>query len=97
MKTTVIRIGNSRGIVIPAALLKKLGIKEGARVLLEEIDGKLILSFDEPEEPFTGPFTGPFKALANLKDDDSWGGDDPLGYAQKLHDSRVNTRETPEW
>ena len=97
METTLIRIGNSRGIIIPSAILKKLGVKEGDKVQLEEKeDGTVSLSFPSVEEPFTGPFTGPFKGFSN--DPTAWGGDmDPLEYARILHDSRVNTREIPEW
>ena len=97
METTIIRIGNSRGIIIPASILKRMGVKEGAKVKLTEADGKFTLSFIPAEEPFTGPFTGPFKDLPH--DDDSWGGKemDALEYARILHDSRVNTRVTPEW
>lgn len=97
METTVIRIGNSKGIIIPAAILKRMGAKEGSKVKLEENETGLTLSFTEEEEPFTGPFTGPFKDLPH--DEESWGGKEmsALEYARLLHDSRVNTRETPQW
>jgi hypothetical protein len=97
METTLIRIGNSRGIIIPSAILKRLGVKDGAKVKLEEKeDGSVSLSFAAVEEPFTGPFTGPFRGLSN--DPEAWGGEmDPLEYARMLHDSRVNTREIPDW
>ena len=99
METTVIRIGNSRGIIIPSTILKKLGVKEGDRVKLEEKeDGALTLSFPPAEEPYTGPFTGPFKALAKLVDEDAWGGRDmdPVEYVRQLRDeSGAETRELP--
>ena len=95
MTTKLIRIGNSRGIVIPAKLLKKYGADDSTMVSLEEEDGRLYLAFSK-EEPFTGPFTGPFKVFSG--DPEAWGGDmDPLEYARILHDSRVNTREIPDW
>ena len=69
METTIIRIGNSRGIIIPSAILKRLGVKEGDKVKLEEnSSGSFTLSFPPEEEPYTGPFTGPFKALAPLQE-----------------------------
>jgi antitoxin component of MazEF toxin-antitoxin module len=37
MKTKIIRIGNSKGIIIPSHLLKKLGLDEGTPVYLESI------------------------------------------------------------
>ena len=99
METTVIRIGNSRGIIIPSAILKKLGVREGARVKLEEKeDGALALSFLPVEEPYTGPFTGPFAPLAQFKDmDDPWG-EDPSEYVRHLRDSSgKEKRKLPEW
>lgn len=97
METTVIRIGNSKGIIIPAAILKKMNVKEGSKVRLEEAGDGIKLCFNAEEEPFTGPFTGPFKDLPH--DEESWGGKEmsALEYARLLHDSRVNTRETPQW
>ena len=88
METSIIRIGNSRGIIIPAGVLKKIGAKEGSRVRLEDCqDGTLALSLIPEEEPFTGPFTGPFKALAPYKDmKDPWDGEDAVEYVRKLRD-----------
>ena len=99
METTIIRIGNSRGIIIPAAILKKLGVKEGAKVKLEE-SGKdtVMLSFIPEEEPYTGPFTGPFKDLCY--DPDAWGGRDmdPVDYVRQLRSSEgKEKRIIPEW
>ena len=45
MTTKLIRIGNSRGIVIPAKILKKYGADEKPYVSLEEEDGRLYLVF----------------------------------------------------
>jgi hypothetical protein len=99
METTIIRIGNSRGIIIPAAILKKLGVKEGAKVKLEE-SGKdtVTLSFIPEEEPYTGPFTGPFKDLCY--DPEAWGGRDmdPVEYVRMLRSSEgKEKRIIPEW
>lgn len=90
METTIIRIGNSRGIIIPSSILKKLGLKEGSKVRLVENDQRTFtLSFPKEEEPYTGPFTGPFKALAALVDEDAWGGKDldPVEYVRQLRDT----------
>lgn len=99
METTVIRIGNSRGIIIPSALLKKIGAKEGSKVEIEQKeDGALSLRFLPAAEPYTGPFTGPFKALAKLVDEDAWGGRDmdPVEYVRQLRDDTgKETRELP--
>lgn len=98
METTVIRIGNSRGIIIPSAILKKLGVKEGTKVKLEEsTPGSFTLSFPPEEEPYTGPFTGPFKALAPLQEmEDPWEGMDAAEYVRLLRDeSDVEKRVLP--
>ena len=101
METTIIRIGNSRGIIIPSALLKKYRIGDGDRVLLEEnAEGGFTLSFLQVGETYSGPFTGPFKALAELVDEDAWGGKDvdPCTYVRQLRDDRGREKKTlPEW
>ena len=100
METSIIKIGNSRGIIIPSSILKKFHVKEGAKVKLEEKDGALTMSFIEEEEPYTGPFTGPFKALKDLVDEDGWGGRDmdPAEYVRQMRDSTGKEgRIIPEW
>ena len=99
IKTSLIRIGNSRGIVIPSRILKKYGGKEIDTVYLEDSEEGLSLRFSKPEEPYTLPFTGPFSALAPYRDEEAWGGAevDALDVARALYESRVNTREIPEW
>ena len=99
METTVIRIGNSRGIIIPSAVLKKLGIKEGAKVKLEEnTPGTFTLSFPLEEEPYTGPFTGPFKALAPLQEmEDPWEGMDAAEYVRQLRDETGVEKRVLPW
>ena len=89
METTIIRIGNSRGIIIPSGILKKMGLKEGSKVRLEEKDPHTYMLCVPPEEePYTGPYTGPFKALAAFKDmEDPWDGEDACEYVRKLRDS----------
>ena len=98
METTIIRIGNSRGIIIPSAILKKRGVREGARVQLEEgDDGAIALRFVPDEGPFSGPFTGPFAPLARFRDiEDPWG-EDPSGFVRTLRDSAgAEKRELPD-
>lgn len=102
METTVIRIGNSRGIIIPSSILKKMGVKLGAKILLTpKEEGEIILRAVPEEEPFTGPFTGPFRALKDLVDEDAWGGRDmdPAEYVRQLRDESdiVDKRIIPEW
>ena len=86
-------------IIIPARVLKKIGLKEGARVKLEEKgDGTLSLSAVPEVEPYTGPFTGPFKALKDIVDPDAFGGRDldPVEYVRQLRsDEGVEKRRLP--
>lgn len=87
MTTKLIRIGNSRGIVIPTRLLKKYGADDNTSVSLEEENGRLYLTFTKEEESYTGPFTGPFKDL--IVDEDAYGGKemDPCEYVRRLRDT----------
>ena len=98
METCIIRIGNSRGIIIPSAILKKLGVKDNAKVQLEEKeDGVLTLRFPPEEEPYTGPFTGPFKDFPF--DEDAFGGRDldSVEYVRRLRDeSEAEKRIIPD-
>ena len=89
MTTKLISIGNSRGIVIPAKLLKKYKVEDNASVSLEEENGRIYIKFSPAqEEPYSGPYTGPFKALAPFKDmEDPGGGEDAVEYVRKLRDS----------
>ncbi len=50
METTLTKIGNSRGIIIPARLLRSCGLE--GKVSLEERDGKIIIS--KPANPREG-------------------------------------------
>lgn len=99
METTIIKIGNSRGIIIPASILKKFHVKEGSKVRLDEKDGAFTLSFVEEEEPYTGPYTGPFKALKDLVDEDAWGGKDmdPVEYVRQLRDDSKAEKRVIDW
>jgi len=70
MKSRIIRIGNSRGIIIPAAFLKALALNEKDRVEFSLENGRLIIEADKAEE-FNGPFTGPFSSLPYVEN--GWG------------------------
>jgi antitoxin component of MazEF toxin-antitoxin module len=92
MTTKLIKIGNSRGILIPSSILKKLSLKEKDELMIQIQDGRIVLSVVTSE--FTGPFTGPFAELAQYAPDEE-DTRDALEIARELHDSRVNTREIP--
>ncbi|MBO6083405.1 MAG: AbrB/MazE/SpoVT family DNA-binding domain-containing protein [Bacteroidales bacterium] len=92
MTTRLIKIGNSRGILIPSSILKKLSLKEKDELMIQIQDGRIVLTVVTPE--FTGPFTGPFAELARFAPDEE-DTRDALEIARELHDSRVNTRDIP--
>ena len=71
MTATIIKIGNSKGVIIPASMLKKLGWEEKDVIKFSFKDNAIVM---EKEDVFTGPFTGPFAALK--APDDVWGGPD---------------------
>ncbi len=43
MQTIVRKIGNSIGTIIPSAILKKLDLKEGDRVNIQDDEGRIII------------------------------------------------------
>ena len=56
----IIRIGNSRGLIIPSSILKELSLKEKDEVVFSTKEGALHV---RKLEPYTGPFTGLFADL----------------------------------
>lgn len=75
MKTTLRRIGNSRGVLIPAPLLAACGITREIELRLE--DGRLII--EPAREPRAGWFmAAPASAVAskdaNNAEPDAWDG-----------------------
>lgn len=87
MRTKIIRIGNSLGIIIPAKILKKLSLQEKDTIAIEMRGPRLIIeSAATKDDPFAVlPKTGWFSDSR-----DSW------AIAEELHDSRVNNREVIE-
>ena len=87
MRTKIIKIGNSLGIIIPAKILKKLALREKDEIAIELRGPRLIIeSAATKEDPFAAlPKTGWFNDSR-----DSW------AIAEELHNSRVNNREVVE-
>ena len=48
MQTSIRKIGNSTGVIIPAALLKKLNLSQGDKITIEENGGKIVISSAKP-------------------------------------------------
>lgn len=73
MQTEIVRIGNSKGVRIPAYILKECNIKD--RIELEVRDGKIIITpVDRPREGWSEKFKKMHK-----NDDDKCIIDDNIG------------------
>ena len=53
MQTLVRKIGNSTGTIIPAALLKKLNLKEGDRVDIKDDGGRIVIVPNRTKPEYT--------------------------------------------
>ena len=96
MDTKIKRIGNSKGVILPAGILKKLSLREHDALDIREEDGRIILTPEPKESAFTGPFTGPFAELSG--DPALWGGSkSAVEYAEELRKGRRSVREIETW
>lgn len=68
----IIKIGNSKGVIIPSSLLKELSLGEKDEVKFRLENNTLVIT---KQEPYTGPFTGPFADLPRPApgEPDPWG------------------------
>ena len=90
----MIRIGNSRGVILPASLLKEAKMPEAARFDVVIRDGQIILI---PQREYAGPFTGPFAALDVPGRESLWGApkEDALSVAESLRSE--TKRDVEDW
>ena len=95
-KTQILRIGNSKGVILPASILRELSLSERDDLDISTEGGKIILSPLPKETPFTGPFTGPF---AELSGDPELGGGamSAAEYENELRRGRHNVEEMETW
>ncbi|MBR4808755.1 MAG: AbrB/MazE/SpoVT family DNA-binding domain-containing protein [Bacteroidales bacterium] len=91
----IIRIGNSRGLLIPSPFLKKLSLKEKDDVQLYLEDDRLVI---KKLEPYTGPYTGIFADMPRPEpgEPDPWGDKTTDEIMEELRGGR-SWREIPEW
>jgi len=66
MLTTVRKVGNSRGVLIPAAMLAECHIEGAVDITVEA--GRLVIT------PVQNPRTGWFDGVDLSADEDVWGG-----------------------
>lgn len=77
LSTTLKRIGNSRAFIIPAGILKKHNVKEGATIYYEEKEDHLELHFFDGEAPSSffaelreaAKLPGPAMSMEDIKSD----------------------------
>lgn len=94
--TRILRIGNSRGVIIPAEVLRELSLSETDRLDISTENGRIVLSAATGEEEFMGPFTGPFAELSG--DPTLWGGTmSAVEYEDELRRGRHNVKEMETW
>lgn len=91
----IIRIGNSRGFIIPSSILKELSLKEKDEILLSTSDGVLHI---KKVEPYSGPFTGIFADMPRPEpgDWDEWEGKSTSEIMDEIRDGS-GSRTIPEW
>ena len=95
MNTTILRIGNSSGIIIPSAIMKSLSLSVRDKISICEENGKITLRklLDNKAET-------PFSALDVWCDENGYGGEDSLGealeYVEGIRADR-NNKEIPQW
>lgn len=95
-KTQVLRIGNSKGVILPAGILKELSLSERDNLDICTENGRIILSKTPAEEDFSGAFTGPFAELSG--DPELWGGPmSAIEYEDELRKGRHNVKEMESW
>ena len=92
--STILRIGNSCGVIIPARIMKSLSLSERDVLSVTESDGKIILQKAADAEKVT-----PFSALDQWYRDNGFAGmdtNDALDYVAKIRAER-NNKDIPQW
>ena len=79
MEATIIRIGNTEGVRIPAKMLKACSLKHGDSVNITACGNRIIIEVNNP-----------FAELDGIRPEDTR---DAMEIAASLRESRVNTRE----
>ncbi len=93
--TTLVKIGNSTGVIIPSKILKTLSLSAKDKVSIIEENGKIILYKPPKNEVQT-----PFSVLDTWYDENGYNqngcADDALEYIATLRADR-NNKNVPQW
>lgn len=95
MTSTVIRIGNSNGLIIPSRILKSLSLTEKDEVEIFECNGGIMIRKNGAGEKDT-PFSSLDKWAADKGYEDCGSIDDVLKYVDSIRNDRIN-KEIAEW
>lgn len=95
MTATIIRIGNSNGVVIPSKIMKSLDLSERDTLVMKECEGGVFLKKVPENTPET-----PFSALDKWNDINGYSEEQTveeiLDYVDSIRGSRIN-KEISEW
>ncbi len=93
--TTIMKIGNSSGVIIPAAIMKSLSLSVRDKVSIAEENGKIVLRKTSDSGSVT-----PFTRFDRLCDEKGYGDDRSaeaaLDYVAKIKSDRKN-KDIPQW
>ena len=83
----IIKIGNSLGVILPAKVIRKLGVKEKDSLALDAVDGKVTLTADLSK-------ASPFEAISKggFYDSDI----DPYAFSEMLVKTRGKSKSMEE-
>lgn len=95
MTATIVRIGNSRGIVIPSKLLKSLDLSEKDAVEIRECNGGLVLKKVDCRTAVT-PFTALDEWNSQHGYDSDFSREEVAEYVKSIRGGRTN-KEIVEW
>ncbi len=94
--STILRIGNSCGVIIPAKILKSLALSARDEVCISDEGGKITLTKIPDEKEIT-----PFSALDAWCEKNGYGNgeesvEDALEYVEKIRSERLD-KDIPQW
>lgn len=93
MEISISRVGNSDGIILPKALMKRFSLKRSDVLVVDEDAPDLLLRKKTVVRTYEGPNKGFFAPLAREDgENDAWGGE--MSSAEYLAELRKNEPET---
>lgn len=93
---SIIKIGNSKGLIIPSSILKELSLEEKDEVMLNIENGLLCV---KKIEEYKGPFTGIFSDLPRPEpgEPDPWGDKSGAETVEEWRSGRYDRNKELDW